>query len=394
MAETVETRIELEPIDTSDVDRWIGKPIGGGQLKEPITATDIRRWVQGMQNPNPLYFDEKFAAQSVYQQLVAPQSFAICCDVGHGATPSIQGTVPGSHMLFGGDEWWFFGPRIYPGDKLRSERMAYDYRVTNTKFAGPTMFQRGDTTYINQRGEVVARQRSTSIRYLVANAHKLNSMADQEQEPEWTDEELARVEEEKLAYYRTFQRHVIRTFRDVEEGVSLPTGLIGPHSIQSMATEWRSYIFTVWGSNYYDGRPTSTQEAGWLPEMSPDPEKARIDPAMGDGLYRGASRGHVHERYARVIGMPRAYGYGASMGAWVLDYVTNWSGEKSLVVHSNIQYRNPAFSGDVTYLKGKVISKRVDPLSGQGLVTVQVDMTTQKGTVMARGPVEIQMPLE
>ena len=27
------------------------------------------------------------------------------------------------------------------------------YRVTNTKLAGPTMFSRGDTTYINQRGE-------------------------------------------------------------------------------------------------------------------------------------------------------------------------------------------------------------------------------------------------
>lgn len=394
MPEAVDTRVELEPIDTSDVDRWIGKPTGGGQLKEPISTTDIRRWVQGMQNPNPLYFDETFAAQSFYKQIVAPQSFAICCDVGHGATPSIQGTIPGSHMLFGGDEWWFFGPRIYPGDKLHSERMAYDYRVTNTKFAGPTMFQRGDTTYINQHGEVVARQRSTSIRYLVANAHKLNSMADQEKEPEWTDEQLDRVEQEKMAYYQSFRNHVQRTFNDVEEGGVLPTGVIGPHSLQSMTTEWRSYIFTVWGSNYYDGRPTSTGEAGWLPEMSSDPAKAQVDPAQGDGLYRGASRGHVNERYARVIGMPRAYGYGASMGAWVLDYVTNWVGERGLVAHSNIQYRNPAFAGDVTYLKGKITGKRVDPLSGKGLVTLLVEMSTQTGTVMARGPVEVLLPFE
>ena len=59
-------------------------------------------------------------------------------------------------MLFGGDEFWFFGPRVFPGDKLRLERMLYDYRITNTSFAGPTMFSRGDTVYYNQRGESIA----------------------------------------------------------------------------------------------------------------------------------------------------------------------------------------------------------------------------------------------
>ena len=67
------------------------------------------------------------------------------------------------NMLFGGDEWWFMGPRIYPGDLLRSERLAFDYKVARTGFAGKTMFQRGDTTYIKQNGEIVAKQRSTSI---------------------------------------------------------------------------------------------------------------------------------------------------------------------------------------------------------------------------------------
>ena len=48
---------------------------------------------------------------------------------GYGAEPSIQGVVPGTHMLFGGDEWWFFGPRIYPGDHLVCHRMPFDYKV-------------------------------------------------------------------------------------------------------------------------------------------------------------------------------------------------------------------------------------------------------------------------
>ena len=73
----------------------------------------FRRFVQAMNNPNRLYFDEKFAADSVFGRIVAPQSFAVVTDTGHGATAAIQSHIPGSHMLFGGDEWWFNGPRIY-----------------------------------------------------------------------------------------------------------------------------------------------------------------------------------------------------------------------------------------------------------------------------------------
>ena len=46
--------LDLSPMDTKDVDRWIGVPLAGTQLKEPITVTDIRRWAQGMQNPNQI----------------------------------------------------------------------------------------------------------------------------------------------------------------------------------------------------------------------------------------------------------------------------------------------------------------------------------------------------
>jgi acyl dehydratase len=388
----VEAAEQLEQIDTSDVDRWIGQPVGGGQLKEPVSITDIRRWVQGMQNPNPLYLSEEFAAASALGRFTAPQSFTICTDVGHGATPSIQGTIPGSHMLFGGDEWWFFGPRIYPGDKLRSERLAFDYKIAHTSFAGPTMFQRGDTTYVNQRGEIVAKQRSTSIRYLVANARRMNALRELEREPEWTDEDLARIEREKLDYYLTFQGHVLRRCTDVKEGEELPRGVIGPHTIQSFTTEWRSYIFTVWGSNEPDGRPTSTQQAGWLPEMTSDREKGKVDPAQVDGLYKGASRGHTIDRYAKLIGVPRAYGYGASMGAWVLDYVANWAGELGLITHSNIQYRHPPLVGDVTYLNGIVHSVGCGGADGRGIVTIAVQMTTQTGVQMARGTVEVSLP--
>ena len=91
----------MVPLDTTDVDRWIGRPLGGDVLKDPIAPNDVRRWAQGMQNPNPLYFDEEFAAASRFGRLVAPQSFGVCTDTSHGAGPAIQGVIPGQHMIFG-----------------------------------------------------------------------------------------------------------------------------------------------------------------------------------------------------------------------------------------------------------------------------------------------------
>ncbi|MDJ0789857.1 MAG: MaoC family dehydratase N-terminal domain-containing protein [Myxococcota bacterium] len=379
--------------DTRDVDRWIGVPLGGGRLKDPVCANDVRRWVQGMQNANPLHFDEAFAAESRFGRLVAPQSFCVCTDDSHGAGPAIQGNIPGTHMLFGGDEWWFFGPRVEPGDRIRHDRMLFDYKVTETKFAGPTMFSRGDTSYINQRGEVVAKQRSTSIRYRAEDAR---DRADYESQPEkqWSEDELAEVERARFEYYRSIHDlgHDRRLF--VGAGEKLPTATIGPHTTMSFTTEWRAFLMSVWGAFEHDGGPSSLWDAGWLPEMDRDHEGAKLDPSQADGLYKGPSRGHVQSRYAQLIGMPRGYGYGATMGAWILDYLASWAGEWGEVVHSRMSYRAPALIGDTTTLHGEVAAIVEEPGSGQPIASVDVVMKNQRDEVMASGRAEVRLPTE
>ena len=381
-------------LDTSDVDRWVGVPLGGGELRDPVAPNDIRRWAQGMQNANPLFYDTDYADESRHGRLVAPQSFAVATDVGHGATPAIQGSIPGSHMLFGGDEWWMTGVVIEPGDQIKLERMLFDYRVTETSFAGPTMFSRGDTTYINERGEIVAKQRSTSIRYLVSEA-RARAKFSEDSEPRWTDAQLEEIANKQFEYYAEVQQrgHGKRLWKDVSERQALPERLIGPHSIQSFVTEWRAYNMNIWGSRRYRGI-SSTDDAGWLPEMTRNDNRATVVPVLGDGLYHGPSRGHVQQRYAQLIGMPRGYGYGASMGAWILDYLQNWAGEWGQIVHSNAQYRSPALTGDLTSLTGIVTGKEVDTTTGASLVEVQYTMMDQNESVMARGKAQIALPTE
>src|SRR5579862_6864462 len=390
---TTETEIELAPLDTSDVDRWIGVPLGGDQPKLPFSANDIRRYTQGVDNPNRLYWDDGYAAGSPFGGIVAPQSY-FGGGPGTGATPAIQGTIPGSHMLFGGDEQWFYGPRIYPGDRLRMDRMLFDYRVTNTSFAGPTMFSRGDTTYVTDRGELVAKQRSTAIRYLVENSGKLRSLMDDTAEPEWTDEQLEQVRAEKLAWVQSFPGHAKRLWTEVSVGERMARRPIGPHNIQTFTSEARGQQAPgAWGGyEYFPPLPSSTMNAGWVPVMSFDHEKAAVDPSFADGLVFGASRGHVQARYANVIGMPRGYGYGATMCSWVVDYLTNWGGDWGFLRHHRTQYRSPALTGNVTYISGEVTNKWLDEQFGLGIVELSYEMATHTGTTMAKGTAELALP--
>ena len=103
-------------LDASDLDQHMGVPMEPGELKEPVATNDIRRWVQAMHYPNPLHYDEAWAAESRFGEIVAPQSFTVATDTSHGCSPAQVGRIPRSHLIFGGDDWWFFGPRIRPGE--------------------------------------------------------------------------------------------------------------------------------------------------------------------------------------------------------------------------------------------------------------------------------------
>ena len=379
-------------LDCSDIDQYLGKPIDSSPLREPIGNNDIRRWAHAMHYPNLAHFDPDYAAATKWGKLVAPQSFPIVTDDGHGSAPACVGRIPESHLLFAGDEWWFYSPRVFGGDIIANERIPFDYAVKNTGF-GPTCFQRGDNFYRNQHGELLAKQRSTSLRYSAAAGGATVNTAEFD-EPEWSDADLATLEDRKFTWIQMLHDlgHKERWWDDVKVGDQLPERVFGPHTIASFTTEWRSYLFTTWGT--LDRRELDLEALGFTKEMAGhenDPHMERINPELTDGAYYGPSRGHLFPKYARRIGMPRAYGYGASMGAWVTDFLAGWAGEHGMVVHSTAAYRGPALSGDVTIQTAEVVDKMVDD-EGRHVVQVKHMMKSQKGTTMCTGVAEIQLP--
>ena len=380
-------------LDCSDLDQYLGKPLSASPMRDPIANNDIRRWVQAMHYPNLLHYDPAFAEQSRWGRLTAPQSFAIVADDGHGSAPSCVGKIKDSHLLIGGDEWWFYGPPVVAGDTIRVERIPLDYEIKETRFAGPTCFQRGDNHYYNQHGAKIATQRSTMIRYR-RGLEADKEGPDEAAEPEWSHEELATLEERKLAWIMTLHDlgHGKRYWDDVQVGDVLPERVFGPHTIASLTTEWRSYLFTIWGS--LDRRTDLNLGALGLIDMGgheKDPVMERINPELTDGAYYGSSRGHLCPRWSRRLGLPRPYGYGASMGAWVTDYLAGWAGEWGSVVHSSADFRGSIFVGDITIQTAEVTGKLIDA-SGRHLVQVRHRSASQSGTALTSGTAEIELP--
>jgi hypothetical protein len=221
----------------------------------------------------------------------------VACDTSHGCSPAQVGRIPNSHLIFGGDEWWFFGPRIEAGDRLVCHRMPYDFKVADTKFAGPTCFQRGDTLYINQRGERIGQQRSTSIRYQVRAAHEKN-LFDRPGDPEWTDAQLLELEETKGGFIAQIQElgHAKRLHGSVAVGQELAPTVLGPHSLASFSTEWRAYPMTTWGATRKGPTTVRAEALGYTKEMSGfegDRRMERVNPVPPPGFHR---RRHLHPR--------------------------------------------------------------------------------------------------
>lgn len=390
--------IAVQGMDLSDVDHRVGKLVGGGQIGDPCTKSDIRRWVMALDYVNPLHWDRAFAQLTKFGDIIAPQSMAVALDYGHGCQPACVGKIPGSHLIFGGEEWWWYGTHIRPGDQLFQERRFYDYKVTETKFAGPTMFSRGDTTHRNQHGNLVAKARSTAIRYLASEAEKRGMYENQlGAVKRWTTEEIGEIDAIRRNWYLSNREGQSPHFEEVSVGDRLPRRVLGPHSIASFTTEYRAFLFNIWGSFQWTAPegvedPWVNQDPGWVEGFGFDENLALTDPRARDGLYMGPSRGHIDADKASEIGMARAYGYGATMAAWNTDYLAFWAGHDGMVRHAKSDFRGPAFEGDVTYIEGEVVAKIENSEWGFPVVQVAVTMENQDGTKVVTSLNEVELP--
>lgn len=160
------------------------------QISFPISTSDIRRWAIATYYPEPpprLFWDEKYAATTRFGGIVAPEEFnafawmaASPAGLQRDANdPSIthalrtEMSIEGRHgvkgpgllnQLNGGGELEYPGPRMRPGDVIRSVTCISDYSEKEGRH-GLMLFTTQQNTWTNQNHEVVRISRSVLIRY-------------------------------------------------------------------------------------------------------------------------------------------------------------------------------------------------------------------------------------
>ncbi len=140
----------------------------------PVDKSLIRIWAIANRWPEPpdrLYWDEEYAKKTRWGGIIAPPNFnpfAYHIDedrmAGSSRNMGAVGVGRGNRSMNAGGEAEYFAP-IRPGDIITSVSKIVDVYRRDTANLGPTFFMTTETTWTNQKGEVVKIYRGGGIRY-------------------------------------------------------------------------------------------------------------------------------------------------------------------------------------------------------------------------------------
>ena len=99
---------------------------------------------------------------------------------------------------------------------------------------------------------------------------------------------------------------------------------------------------------------------------------------------------HWDDGFAREVGVPAAYDYGAQRIAWSGNFLTNWMGDDAWLKRMWLQIRRFGIIGDLQTYRGRVIDKRV--VDGEHQVVCDFWATNQIGEITAPGQAIILLP--
>ncbi|HXZ94415.1 MAG TPA: MaoC family dehydratase N-terminal domain-containing protein [Dehalococcoidia bacterium] len=125
----------------------------------------IQRYAEAIGDPNPLYNDPDFASKTKYGRLIAPPGFTgwpvKAGRLSERLLESLAKAGAPSRLLDGGIEFEFIEP-VGAGDVLTATTKIVNMSERETRL-GKTMFTTLETTFVNKKGNVALRSRSTFI---------------------------------------------------------------------------------------------------------------------------------------------------------------------------------------------------------------------------------------
>ena len=166
-----EPEAKSEDLITDEIRSWIGREVRPWTIE--VSRRDVTRFAVATDDLNPLYLDEEQAKHSRYGGLIAPPLFYMApltepvpeTELRPDGLP-FEGKLPVPptplpRLMDGGTEVEFLQP-VRVGDVLTGRSKITDiYQKTGR--SGPLIFVQRETTFTNQRGELVLIEKGASI---------------------------------------------------------------------------------------------------------------------------------------------------------------------------------------------------------------------------------------
>jgi acyl dehydratase len=321
----------------------------------PVDVSELRRYALSVEDCNPLWFDHEYAKKTKWNGIIAPPTFMHTCGGGTAlAGPShIPGIDDWPHgSLYAGSKFEFFLP-IRIGDKIKPQSKLHDVVEKSGKFVGPMVLATAETTFTNQKGELVGIWYQSVMKYSTAEAQKRKT---------YTEEELGPLfppgHPDMKKGKSTARGATPLYYEDVPVGMEIPSmvrQLTIPQIVATADVSQRIGII--------------------MPYTMPGP-----------GCYWHYAVGESW----KMRGLPAPMDEGPIRAAQPSQLMTDWIGDEGWLSKLSFQIRRPIYAGDTTTWKGRVTNKSIK--GKDHLVECEIWGENQRGQTSTKGNATVILP--
>jgi len=347
----------------------IGSKLRPEQYLRDASVDSMTIFANGIGDLNPLFRDLEYARWTHFGGLIAHPCFPW---VHHWPGRSYWG-LPGVHGFGVMIDCEFFR-NVRPGDRISIWNRVLDIQEKPSRFSGRMAMQYLDSTYLNQRDEILCRALGMTARHERKASREGDKYKDVKTH-KYTDDELTAIEEKVISEPSRIRGINTRHWEDVAVGDTIDEIARGPLSM----SDTMAFVIA-------SGRGAAH---GALLRHAVKHPKHYVRNKDGGGVeYTGI--GHHRESFAKEVGVPGMYDYLPQRACWFATAVVNWMGDDAVLKRLRMEARMFNIQGDTTFIGGTIVKKYVKDRCA--LVDIEMKGINQRGELSSPGFATVMLP--